>query len=122
MNTASIPLRWHFPPSELSLNQGDIHVWRIDQSLTKPENLRRYLSLDELERAGRYQFSADRDFYMARRGALRLVLAQYLEIPAGAISFAYTAYQKPKLADDLAASQIHFNLTHSRDLALLAIA
>lgn len=50
--------------------------------------------------------------------ALRTILAGYLNRPPGAVEIATTPQGKPFLPAD---PQLHFNLSHSRDLELIAV-
>jgi len=101
----------------------EVHVWRIaldcdDAILSR---LRESLADDEQQRAARFHFEKDRRHFIAGRGALRSLLAGYLEQRPEQVRFTYTTYGKPLLADDAGASALRFNLTHSHGLALLAV-
>jgi 4'-phosphopantetheinyl transferase len=100
---------------------GDAHVWtiRLDAAPPRLDELGRWLSLEERTRADRFHFARDRNRFMAGRGQLREVLARYLGRPPGAVLFAYGMHGKPRLADD---GTLRFNLSHSRDVGLLAVA
>ena len=75
------------------------------------------LSPDETARARRLHFDRDRYRYVRGRGFLRSLLGQVcLQRPAELI-FGTGAYGKPFLQDHV----LYFNLSHSRDLAVLAI-
>jgi 4'-phosphopantetheinyl transferase len=57
------------------------------------------------------------------RGTLRRILARCLKSDPAALHFDYNQYGKPSLAGESAtASDLRFNLSHSADLALLAVA
>ena len=58
-----------------------------------------------------------RDRQRARQ-AMRTILGAYLQAPPDSLEIDTTAAGKPYLADD----RIHFNLSHSRDVALVAVA
>lgn len=75
------------------------------------------LGTDERERADRYRFARDRDRYIGRRAALRLLLGQYLGRAPAALRFTANAYGKLALAD----GATEFNVSHSRGLALFAM-
>ena len=103
-----------------ALPASSIHVWRMRPAgrLAKEDYLR-CLQTDERERAGRLLFPADQQQSIASRGTLRLLLRHY----AGAehprdIRFSYGEQRKPYLAN----SDLRFNLSHTRDLALFAFA
>jgi 4'-phosphopantetheinyl transferase len=105
--------------SQLAANE--LHVWQI--SLTAPElHAPSPLSQDEIERAQRFRFDRDRLRFIAARSALRNILAQYLGIAPEEFAFSYTPKGKPELVPSFKKPALQFNLSHSRDLALLAIA
>lgn len=111
-----------FAAKPAHLADGEIHLWLAD--LRVPEQrlaaLAATLSADEQERAGRFRFPEHRDRFVAARGGLRELLSAYLGEPAAMLRFQQGARGKPGLAD--AAAGLHFNLAHSGDRALYAIA
>lgn len=77
------------------------------------------LSAAEREQAGRFRFEKDAIHWRACRAALRHVLGEALGVDAAAVRFDFGEFGKPALCppwDDL-----HFNLSHCRDLALIAL-
>jgi 4'-phosphopantetheinyl transferase len=68
----------------------------------------------------RLRFERDRRRFVVAHGVLRTLLGRYLGIPAGAVRFVYNAFGKPELSPELGGLQ--FSLSHSADLALIAIA
>jgi 4'-phosphopantetheinyl transferase len=76
------------------------------------------LSPAELARASRFLRERDRRRFLAARCALRQRLAQHLGLAAGTLRFVLGPEGKPALADG---PGCHFNLSHSEDLALVAI-
>ena len=115
-------LEWCAPPPELSLPAHTVHVWRADlgSKAAYLRRLERNLSTDERARASRFRFARDRDRFVGARGLLREILALYLNASPGRLSFGYGAYGKPFLAGEH--STLRFNLSHSFDAMLLAIA
>lgn len=85
-----------------------------DIALTKAWGL---LSPDELLRARRFHFDRDRTRYVRGRGFLRIMLGQACGQPPSRLVFGTGAQGKPFLLD----SDLAFNLSHSRDLAVLVI-
>jgi 4'-phosphopantetheinyl transferase len=102
----------------------DIHVWRC--SLTLPEERRRTLvqslSPEEKQRGDRFYFEHHRRQWTSARGFLRAVLGRYADLPADQVRFRFHDLGKPALADEQNAGNLHFNLTHSAEGALLAVA
>ena len=98
----------------------EIHVCYARLSLS-PDRLRSLagtLSPDERERAARFHLDKHREAFIAGRGVLRSVLSTYTGMAPREIVFRYAARGKP----DLPGSLIHFNVSHSGDLAVYALA
>ncbi|MCG9892175.1 MAG: 4'-phosphopantetheinyl transferase superfamily protein [Thermosynechococcaceae cyanobacterium MS004] len=114
---------WLSPPSNLSLTDDEIHLWKAPLSCftAQLQALAALLSPDEQQRAARFCFDKDRHQYWASRGLLRLILATYLCEQPRALRFIYGPYGKPAL-DPERHAELRFNLSHSRGLALFAIA
>ncbi|HJT27362.1 MAG TPA: 4'-phosphopantetheinyl transferase superfamily protein [Pyrinomonadaceae bacterium] len=112
---------WTEPPQSPSLEAHTVHVWRI--SLDQPDDrlarFRRTLEPDELNRASRFHFEKHQRHFIVARGFLRSVVARYLETRPEALQFSYGAYGKPGLASE---HVLRFNLSHSHEVALLAVA
>ncbi len=109
---------WPSAPTTPLLNEGEIHVWRIDLE-DADGSLHGLLSADERERADRMADKLLRNRFIQARGAMRSILGRYLNLPPEAIGFQYGKRGKPSLART--GSGLGFNLTHSRGLALLAL-
>lgn len=97
------------------LAETDVHVWAVDLREPAPGALA-LLSEGEIERAARFQFERDRRRFLAARAGLRRVLAGYLGCDAREIRFEAGAMGKPRTPG------IEFNLSHSHELALVAVA
>lgn len=111
---------WISPPDFLKLESHHVDVWRISLNLTvdSVKLLFSHLSADETQRAIRFHFPADRDRFIASHGILREILGHYLHCKPGDLAFSVNQYGKPALVN----SNLEFNLSHSSDFALLAIA
>ena len=120
--TTTRALEWSTPPPKLSLPAHAVHVWRADLGLGAAylHRLEQNLSADDRERASRFRFARDRARFVGARGLLREILALYLNAPPGRLSFGYGAHGKPFLTGEH--STLRFNVSHSRDEMLLAIA
>lgn len=119
----AINLLWHQPPKELVLDNNEAHIWRADLDLAGPEAeyFCRFLSKDELERAGSFYFQQDRRRFVVNRGILRMILSRYLHKDPGQIVFYYGPFGKPALAKEPGLKRVHFNLSHSASLALYTV-
>jgi 4'-phosphopantetheinyl transferase len=104
------------------LPQGTVHLWLFSLTVSpeRIEILHDHLSVEERSRADRMRIAACRDRFVAARGQLREVLAAYLTSPPDSLVFTYGPHGKPSLDGD-AEEKLCFNLSHSGDLALLAI-
>jgi 4'-phosphopantetheinyl transferase len=79
------------------------------------------LSKDEQARAEQFKFDRDRRLFTVAHAAMRSICAIYLRTSPRSIEFAEGPYGKPKLASD-SAPDVRFNLSHSGELALIAVA
>lgn len=113
---------WREARRPASLAADEIHVWRIPLDGVGPsqDEAQALLSADEQERWGRFHFARDRRRFERARVALRVILAAYLDEEARRIRFAFGTHGKPELAEP--SGEVGFNLSHSGDLALLAVA
>src|SRR5579872_5570201 len=113
---------WLAPPDTLTLPENEVHVWLA--SLEQPEGvmlqLQRALSSDERLRAAKFRFDKDRRHFMIARGVLRTLLSHYLHTPPAQLQFAYNGQGKPSLDMPVQGKPLHFNLSHSYELALFA--
>lgn len=115
----SSPSEWLASPASPAIENDEVHVWKVDLSATVPDV--RLLSRDEHERAARFHFERDRQHFKASRSALRIILGRYLSLPPESLEFGQTEYGKPFLTD-LKAAGVLFNLSHSGEVALIAVA
>lgn len=98
-----------------------IKVWlfALDLAADRLTRLHRLLDTEERARAARFRHDRDRDRFVARRGQLRLLLAEEGAGDAAALRYTVNAYGKPALAG---AGDPRFSLSHSAGLALCAVA
>jgi 4'-phosphopantetheinyl transferase len=109
------------PKGDQSLLDDEVHVWRIGSGLSRVSEFRHILAAEELERADRFHFEADRRRSITGRGCLRLLLGKLLQRPAESLRFEYDEFGKPRLP--LTPERgLRFNVSHSGDLILIAIA
>jgi len=112
---------WQNPPATITLPDAALHIWRIplldhdEQSMARSRSL---LNAEEMIRANRLIAENPRRCFIKARAALRSILSRYLNVTAADLVFSYGPQGKPVLPHH----NISFNLSHSSDLALLAIA
>jgi 4'-phosphopantetheinyl transferase len=94
-----------------------VTVWRIDLRAERPE-LAELLSADERDRASRFHFPRDRARYIVAHAALRDVLSSGVGLSPDSLRFTSGAHGKPELAP----AGCSFNLSHTPELALVAVA
>lgn len=101
-----------------NLSSDTIHIWgvHVPYLLDLQEQLHTLLSDKERTKAARFRREADRQSSIAARGALRILLGGYAEVPAAEIQFQYSEYGKPHVAG----SSIDFNVSHSGEWVVLA--
>lgn len=110
---------WSRTPAA-DLDEHALHIWRVPIGHTGRvlPHLDTVLSTDERRRADRFALAGPRTAYIVARGTLRLLLGRYLDCDPATLRFAYGEHGKPALED----GALHFNLSHSGDLVLLAFA
>lgn len=103
------------------LSVGEVHVWSASLIVSDLQlaRFRAVLSHDEIARSECSPLLDVRNRFIVGRGLLRQVLAAYVQIEPSAIQFAYGHAGKPHLVDN--AHDIQFNISHSGDLAVIAI-
>jgi 4'-phosphopantetheinyl transferase len=100
-----------------------VDVWRVPLDPgDRAAVLRGHLSPDELERLRRLERSDVGRRWLVSRGALREILASRLGIGAAEVRLRLDSHGRPRLDPDAHESQLDFNLSHSAELALVAIA
>jgi 4'-phosphopantetheinyl transferase len=105
------------------LARDEVHSWcvTLDPPSETSAGLYATLTCDERNRSARLRFERDRQRFIVTHGALRELLGRYLRTPPDQIRFVCNAFGKPALSPEFG-SRLKFNLSHSADLALIAIA
>ncbi len=106
-----------FTLHDCQLDKTRIDIWQFPLH-TEFAGAQALLNDDEFNRAKRYYFDRHRRRFTVARATLRCILARYLHKNPKDIAFNYNEQGKPSIADP---SGIEFNLSHSGELALLAI-
>lgn len=105
-------------PSWVLANE-EVHVWCVSlaRSADQLPHLRELLSPEERERADRYRHRPAREQFIVARTFLRLILSRYLALDPMRIRLTHSNTGKPLLAG----GGLHFNVSHSHQLALVAV-
>ncbi len=116
-------LQWPEPPAKTDLPQGEVHLWAVpldprDDFLQRCESL---LSEAERSRAARFRAGRLRERYIAARGALRSLLGRYLQADPAEIALSHQPHGKPELTAPWNGHGLEFNLSHSGNLAIIAV-
>jgi 4'-phosphopantetheinyl transferase len=82
---------------------------------------RQVLSEDERVRASRFHFERHRRRYIVSQGIVRKILGSYLDVEPAELIYELGDHGKPALAGGLKKADLHFNLTHSHEIALFAM-
>ena len=109
-----------FPALDFS-DGADVHVWHIDLATSGIAHFVDMFSADEIKRRDGFFFDRDRDRYTRARTAMRCILSAYLGVLAGDVKFGVGPHGKPFLAGFASSRGLQFNITHSGNLALLAL-
>ena len=83
---------------------------------------RSMLDPEELARADRYHFAADRNIYIAAHALIRSMLSEVTGLSTKTWHYVAGEFGKPALATELSKWKLHFNISHTRGLAVCAIA
>jgi 4'-phosphopantetheinyl transferase len=114
---------WVASAAKGEIELAQVHIWRV--GLKRPEGEtpwhREFLSEIEVERADRYYFDRDRNRFIIARSVLRQLLGVYLHLDPRVIDFVYGPQGKPDVVASQNSSRLRFNLSHSGELALVAV-
>lgn len=92
-------------------------VWTVDLDAAGTLRVEPLLAPDERARADAFVSNEHRRRWIAARAALRLILGQASGLPARRLAFERSAQGKPRLQG----GGPHFNLSHSGQIALIAV-
>ncbi len=105
------------------LGPGELHLWRVDldAQTTSLEVLAACLSAEERRRAERFAREADQRRFIVSHAAQRMILGRYLGISPTDVAFTCRLGGKPELATATGKLPLRFNLSHSGEMALVAL-
>jgi 4'-phosphopantetheinyl transferase len=95
---------------------------QTDDQIISRAHFEALLSSGERDRAARFKFETDRRRFVVAHAALRSILSIYVKRPAEELEFESGPYGKPKLRAIHSKKKITFNLSHSHQIALIAVA
>jgi len=98
--------------------------WLVVEARDTP-HLARWRSMldpEELARADRYHFAADRNIYTAAHALARFMLSEATCLSTRTWRYVTGEFGKPALAAEFSKWNLHFNISHTRGLAACAIA
>jgi 4'-phosphopantetheinyl transferase len=112
-------MMWLNSPDNLILSEDEAHIWRahLDFDEFFQNSFLELLSPDEKNRAKKFRFAKDSQNFIVARGILRLLIGKYLGISPAEISFQYSEFGKPSIANN---NSLRFNISHSQNIALFA--
>jgi 4'-phosphopantetheinyl transferase len=114
---------WDLPPVAPLLSDSDVHIWRADLAAAHCSGLTdEALDAAERERAARFRFEEDRRRFVASHVVLRDVLGRYLGVAPQEIVLAEGPHGKPYTETRNSSPGIRFSMSHSKDVALYAVA
>lgn len=108
-------MRSSLPNYQLLTNQ--IDIWQFSL-VSEPEQAFALLNEEEQIRARRFHFDRHQRRFIVARAMMRTILARYLNTSPAELEFLFNKQGKPYLIHAL---QPEFNLSHSKDTALLAV-
>jgi 4'-phosphopantetheinyl transferase len=105
----------------VELRPDEVHVWRVDIGERGSSGSMAALSETERVRAARIRFDADRERFVASHAALREILASCLDVAPASLEFGEGTHGKPFLAAPAHGRSLRFSLSHSGEIALVAL-
>ena len=101
-----------------------VSVWRVGLAVDERSTiaLREHLAAEEVERLERLGDSDIGRRWLVSRAALREILAAELRVPPASVRLLVGDHGRPRLDPDAHPADLDFNLSHSGELALVAVA
>jgi 4'-phosphopantetheinyl transferase len=116
-------LLWPEETEPVELSDDNVGVWAVSliETRASQSELPAILSAGEKSRAEQFRLDEPRRRFVMARTALRMILARYLKQPPQDIHVEFGPRGKPWVRND-SARAVHFNLAHSGNVALIAVA
>jgi 4'-phosphopantetheinyl transferase len=114
---------WEKTSPELEFSEDYIDIWLINLAEEESDifNHQRFITVDEKNRATRYISGKKSREFIITRSALRNIIGYVLNENPKRIGFDYTSSGMPLLDANWSHTDIIFNVSHSHDLAVIAV-
>jgi len=111
---------------KINISSEEIHIWYVDYKNFNDSSLLEacYEILSEKEKSQYDQFSVPhvRLEYLITRAMVRSVLSRYItNFPIADITFSKNKYGKPFISDNILAKNLSFNISHTKNISVIAI-
>lgn len=106
----------------MPISKDQVDIWLIDinqKNYNQALSVKYFLSDLEIRKQHSFLLKKDQRSYLISHIALRFILSQYLNISPQLIEYKFNSYGKPSIACYY--SELYFNLSHSGQLACIAI-
>jgi 4'-phosphopantetheinyl transferase len=107
-----------------NLHLGAVHVWTVtlgNSPILIDECLRRISPVEQVQAQG-FRRDQDRNRFLRTRAVVRTLLGHYLDVLPREIAFRYQGFGKPSVLAPASGTWLEFNVSHSADVAVLALA
>ncbi len=115
--------KWYAQDAYTELADNEVHIWLnyLNVHEARIKHLYPLLSDIEKERSERFKFYKHRKAFIASHGFMHSVLENYIDTSASEIDFSHSDHGKPSLIEKQNPENIQFNLSHSNNIAILAV-
>jgi 4'-phosphopantetheinyl transferase len=106
------------------LQAGEVDVWLTSLKnfdRTQEEACLQLLNESERTRWQRFLVAHAKEQYLVTRALVRTTLSRYADVPSAAWQFEANRYGRPHVAPVHALSNLHFNLSNTRELVVCAV-
>lgn len=112
--------------SKINLAPNIIHLWIVDQNDVDKQLQTDYFSIlsrEEVEQQRRFYFEKYRRRYLITWALVRTVLSRYASVAPCDWHFSKNVFGRPQITEKVkTAADLNFNLSHTQDLIVLAVA
>lgn len=111
-------------PRDYAITHNEVHVWlaRVGWPSKHILALTDILSSEERQKAERFHFQVDGERHVIGRALVQIVIGRLLDRSPDNLHFCYNDFGKPCISRDANRCGLQFNVSHSGDLILVALA